>query len=207
MPGYTLSDPSGNPISFDVPYNTGIDAINPEAVARAFQTQKIADAQKAVSAAIQFQGLRGYSQALKSGEPAEKALAKYGPMMFYQNPTAFGPAVRSVAPPAPMIRSAPRGEFVQIDPRTGSVKQLRAPTAPVEKPKTFNAAVGVDLLGRVSRLPMDEKQFKNFMAKAPDELKTNAVNVAISDMLPPKTNAPASTNRTALKILSIRRRE
>jgi len=97
---YTLTDPqTGRPMQFDVPYNTGMEALNPEAIANVYRTQKLRDAEKAVSAAIQFQGLRGYQEALKAGEPAEKALTKYGPMMFYSRPTAFGPAVRALSPP------------------------------------------------------------------------------------------------------------
>src|SRR6185436_3657981 len=61
--------------------------------------QQIDDAQKVLAAAIQFQGQRGYQQALKSGEPAEKAMAKYGPMIFYKTPQAFGPAQRALNPP------------------------------------------------------------------------------------------------------------
>lgn len=96
-PSVTLSDPSGQPLQFNVP--APAMGINPQAIQNLFETQKMEDAEKALSAAIQFQGLRGYQQALKSGEAAEKAMTKYGPMMFYQRPTAVGSAIRSVTPP------------------------------------------------------------------------------------------------------------
>ncbi len=83
------------------PQDFGMSSINPQAVAEWYRTQKIEDADRAVSSAIQFQGLRGYQQALKSGESAEKALAKYGPMMFYSRPQAFGPSVRALTPKPP----------------------------------------------------------------------------------------------------------
>lgn len=127
------------------PPDYGMGSINPAAVAELYRTQKIADAEKAVSAAIQFQGLRGYQQALKSGEPAEKALARYGPMMFYSKPQALGPSVRAVTPPQinpnqaaalefrkqqaalppkPIYRAGPGGSTVRINPQDDSVKTL-----------------------------------------------------------------------------------
>lgn len=124
--------------------DAGMGAVSPQAIARAFQTQKIADAERAVAAAIQFQGMRGYQQALKAGEPAEKALTRYGPMMFYQRPAAFGPAVRAVTPPRmtpyqqfqkeqalkPQVRAIPGGGVVTVDRDKGTVKVLREPVTP-----------------------------------------------------------------------------
>lgn len=81
------------------PDRSGMGGIDRNAVMQMFQEQQIEDAQKVLAAAIQFQGQRGYQQALKSGEPAEKAMAKYGPMIFYKTPQAFGPAQRALRPP------------------------------------------------------------------------------------------------------------
>jgi hypothetical protein len=64
-------------------------------------SQQRADvALKAIDAAIQFQGMRGYQQALKDGQPAEKAMTKYGPMIFRNRPGAFGSSVKALTPPS-----------------------------------------------------------------------------------------------------------
>lgn len=200
-----LRDPStGHPIQFNVPAPTisgGMESIDPAAIARAYQARNIEEAEKAVTAAIQFQGLRGYQQALQSGEPAAKALTRYGPMMFYQRPAAFGPAVRAVTPPkpaAPMIRAVPGGGFVRIDPETDAVKVIRQPTPTQPKPDKFSAAVGLDplMMNPPSRLSMTEPQFRRFMETAPPQLKTNTINTTIERMLAPTstaTNAPIAT--------------
>jgi len=80
------------------PPNYGMSSMNPEAVRALYQNSKIEDANKAMSAAIQFQGLRGYQEALKQGESAEKALTRYGPMMFYSKPSAIAPMMKATMP-------------------------------------------------------------------------------------------------------------
>lgn len=77
--------------------NSGMDL--PRSFLDSLSQQPVDVALKAVDAAIQFQGLRGYQQALKGGEPAEKAMAKFGPMIFRKTPQALGPAMRSLTPP------------------------------------------------------------------------------------------------------------
>lgn len=47
------------------------------------------DIAKAEALAVQFQGVRGYKQAIDSGIPAKDAMAKYGPMMFFTKPSAI----------------------------------------------------------------------------------------------------------------------
>jgi len=180
---YTLTDPqTGRPMQFDVPYNTGMEALNSEAIANVYRTQKLRDAEKAVSAAIQFQGLRGYQEALKAGEPAEKALTKYGPMMFYSRPTAFGPAVRAVRPPQltpyqeavleerkqkalqppPLdIRSGERGEIVGVNRATGEVRMLKEGSPALLKPPPLS-------LDQKAEAALATKQFQ----KASEELES-----------------------------------
>lgn len=77
----------------------GMEGLNPRGVDQLFREQPVDVALKAVEAAIQFQGMRGYQQALKDGQPAEKAMARFGPMIFRKTPQAMGPAVRSLTPP------------------------------------------------------------------------------------------------------------
>jgi hypothetical protein len=76
----------------------GMEGINPRFIDQLSQ-QPVDVALKAADAAIQFQGLRGYQQALKNGVPAEKAMAKFGPMIFRKTPQALGPSIRSLTPP------------------------------------------------------------------------------------------------------------
>lgn len=212
----TLNDPrTGRPIQIDVPAPGPMD-INPQAIQRLFETQKLEDAQKALSMAIQFQGVRGYQEALKSGEPAEKALTRYGPMMFYQRPSAFGPAVRAVTPPTitpyqqqildersrrssqPHVRSIPGGGFVSINPTNQAVTTIREPTESSSgSPSKFNAVVDFDRMRNPIRLPMTGDQFRNFMETAPPRLQTNSVNTTISRMLQPPSTSATGTNASA----------
>lgn len=87
---------------FDVPDMTGL---NRNALAQIFRDNKTEEALKYVEASIQMQGQRGYQNALKNGDAAEKAIAKYGPMMFYRSPNAFAPSVKALTPP-PVIPNA-----------------------------------------------------------------------------------------------------
>lgn len=200
-----ITDPvTGRQRSVEVRYDEGMDSVNPQAVARLFETQKLEDAEKAMSAAIQFQGVRGYQQALKAGEPAEKALTRYGPMMFYQRPSAFGPAVRAVTPPQmtpfqqatieerkkragnPMIRPIPGGGFVSINPANQSVTTIRQPT---ESPgATISPAAA-------SRMSVDALMTGDPMNLSPQlqEITRAGVSNALRRIQPPAgptTNSP-----------------
>lgn len=212
-----LTDPvTGQRRSVEVRYDEpgGMGDINPQAVNQLFQTQKMEDAEKALSAAIQFQGLRGYQQALKSGEAAEKAMTRYGPMMFYQRPAAVGSAIRSVTPQVispyqrevidarkqsaarPQIRSIPGGGFVSINPTNQAITTVREPT--LASPKV-TPVVANDILHGPQRLPMTGEQFQSFIETAPPELRTNAVNSAINQMLKPATAAPGSATNEVIR--------
>lgn len=109
------------------PPDYSMGSINPAAVEALYRTQKIEDAEKAVAAAVQFQGLRGYQQALEKGEPAEKALARYGPMMFYSKPQSFAPSVRALTPP-------------QINPNQEAALNFRREMADRPKPMNISGA-------------------------------------------------------------------
>ena len=56
------------------PDHTGMGGINPAYVEWEMQNRPVDEARKAVDAAVQYQGLRGYQEALKNGETAEKAV-------------------------------------------------------------------------------------------------------------------------------------
>lgn len=200
--GYTLQDPAtGRPLEFNVPA-VQEGEVDPRALARLFQGRKIAEAEKAMAAAIQFQGLRGYQNALESGKPAAEALTRYGPMMFYTRPQAFGPAMRAIAPPPPqdMIRSIPRGGIVGINRTNNQVTTIRPQEPVVRAPRRFNVAADVDPFGlrEPSRLSMTGEEFGQFMQTAPPQVRTNAVNLAIQRMISPPaaTNAPVTPSPT-----------
>lgn len=71
-----------------------------ESIQGAFQSMPMREAERAVSAAIQFQGMRGYQQSLQAGESAETALARWAPLMFYSHPAAVSTTMRSMRAPA-----------------------------------------------------------------------------------------------------------
>lgn len=108
----------------------GMEGINREAVNRLFQEQPADVAMKAIEAAVQFQGLRGYQQAIKNGEAPEKALVKYGPMIFNKQAGAFGPSMKAITPPpnavwSPATNGAP-GAFTM----PGHMPLVPQPTGP-----------------------------------------------------------------------------
>lgn len=188
----------------------GGDSVDPAALAQLFQNRKIKEAEQAMSAAIQFQGLRGYQQALESGKPAAEALTKYGPMMFYSRPQSFGPAVRAVTPPSltpyqeatikhresqsqrPLIRTVPGVGLVSVNPTNQAVTTIQPSSS---KPRTFPTVVdpGIPGLTPQSRVPMTGEEFNSFMLNAPPQARTNAVNTAIQRMIQP-TEDSTGTN-------------
>lgn len=200
-----LTDPiTGQRRSVEVRYDEpgGMGDINPQAVNQLFQTQKMEDAEKALSAAIQFQGLRGYQQALQKGEAAEKAMTRYGPMMFYQRPTAVGSAIRSVTPPqmTPFQQATidERKRRALIPPQMTPYQQATIDERKNRSPRV-TPIVSEDILHGPQRLPMTGEQFQSFIETAPPELRTNAVNSAISQMLKPATAAPSSATNEVIR--------
>lgn len=157
---------------------SGMEGLNPRGVDQLFREQPVDVALKAVDAAIQFQGVRGYQQALKDGVPAEKAMAKFGPMMFRKTPQAMGPAVRSLTPP--VARPTSTLDQARID------EMKRRGLIP-PKPDVRNAAGGLYQINpdgtvteRVPR-PPDASQF---------ETQTRKV-----DAVPGAPAVPASSGR------------
>lgn len=137
--------------------DSGMEGLNPRGVDQLFREQPVDVALKAVEAAIQFQGMRGYQQALKDGQPAEKAMARFGPMIFRKTPQAMGPAVRSLTPPVARPTSALDQARIDEIKRKGGL-----PT----KPDVRNAAGGLFRIksdGTVETLverPPDASQFE-----------------------------------------------
>lgn len=130
------------------PYS--IERIDRNALLRTFQEHPVDEATKHITQAIQFQGHRGYQKAIQDGVPPEKALARYGPMMFYRAPQAFAPAVKALTPPVMTPYQTARlglerermnkpvavpqnkffksgGDIVSIDPQTGEVVKRITP--------------------------------------------------------------------------------
>jgi hypothetical protein len=64
--------------------------LDPRMMQEAYSTLPIAEAERAVGAAIRFQGLRQYQADLKSGMAADQALARNAPMMFWQASGSMG---------------------------------------------------------------------------------------------------------------------
>jgi hypothetical protein len=133
---------------FDVPDMTGL---NRNALAQIFRDNKTEEALKYVEAAIQMQGQRGYQNALKSGEAAEKAIAKYGPMMFYRSPNAFAPSVKALTPP-PVI---PNAAWNSANTNTGAPGyfQLGKGGVNVPRPSTTPQNKVMNVRGGLYRVP------------------------------------------------------
>lgn len=153
--------------------DSGMEGLNPRGVDQLFREQPVDVALKAVEAAIQFQGMRGYQQALKDGQPAEKAMARFGPMIFRKTPQAMGPAVRSLTPPVARPTSALDQARIDEIKRKGGL-----PT----KPDVRNAAGGLFRIksdGTVETLverPPDASQFETQTRKveAVDEIPASS---------------------------------
>lgn len=90
-PSAAAQQPSGG--QYQLPEGLG------QSIQGAFASMPMREAERAVSAAIQFQGMRGYQQSLQAGESAETALARWAPLMFYSHPAAVSSTMRSVRQP------------------------------------------------------------------------------------------------------------
>lgn len=219
-PELFTSPTTGQQRMLETRYDSGAANINPQALQRLFETQKVEDAQRAMSAAIQFQGLRGYQQALQEGKPAAEALTRYGPMMFYSRPQAFGPAMRAITPPtitpyqkavlAEREKRANQPQF-RIVGGAGGVYNPTNQSFNVIQPapeKPVSAAVERSLPGLPSaRVSMTPTQFRSFIQTAPPQVRTNAVNLALQQMLQPSQQIlpPAGTNVPVKKRLRFNR--
>ena len=82
---------------FDTP---DMGTIDQTAIAENIKNFGVEEAMKGIEAAVQFQGIRGYQQALKSGESAEKAMARFGPMMFARHPRDYATIMKALTPAA-----------------------------------------------------------------------------------------------------------
>lgn len=159
-----------------------------KAVQENIQNMGVEQALKATEAAIQFQGQRGYQQALKNGETAEKALTKYGPMMFYRTPQAFGPSVRALTPPTLTPYQKARIEMDKATPihvgqglykldAQGKPVTIVAPPKPKEETGRF--VIDEPLPGYPpSTVRIPPRAFAEQMDTLPPYARTNAANVA-----------------------------
>lgn len=163
------------------------DILNPIGVRRLFEEQKPDVALKAIEAAIQYQGLRGYQQALKNGEAADKAMARYGPMIFRKTPQAMGPAIRAMTPPV-------------MTPYQQSQANLAREKFDYSRTNTAASAKGMPdyVIERTSTKPNPDLQSAT---KVPF---INTTNYTTRTVLPrsvaPKPAAPAATNAPSARV-------
>jgi hypothetical protein len=76
------------------------DQLDPRMMQEAYSKLPIAQAEKAVAAAIRFQGMRGYQEDLRNGVAADQALARHAPMMFWQSPgSTMTSMMKAMTPP------------------------------------------------------------------------------------------------------------
>jgi hypothetical protein len=62
----------------------------------AFQSFPVDQAGKAIEAAVRYQGQRGYQLDIQGGMPADRAMAKWGPLLFHSAPGAMSTAMRGL---------------------------------------------------------------------------------------------------------------
>jgi hypothetical protein len=62
----------------------------------AFSNLPVDQAGKAIEAAVRYQGQRGYQLDIQGGMPADKAMAKWGPLLFHSAPGAMSTAMRGL---------------------------------------------------------------------------------------------------------------
>ena len=159
----------------DVP---DMGAIDQAAIAENIKNFGVEKAMKGIEAAIQFQGMRGYQQALKNGESSEKAMVRFGPMIFHKQAQAFAPTMKALTPPAVKPNAVWNPATNGIPANWSLPGQLpREPRAPVtERESEF--IVGADMLGQQQKVRMKPSQFAAALPNLPDVAKTNAVNLA-----------------------------
>ncbi len=154
--------------------------VNPEYIKWAYQYHKIKEANDAIAAATQFQGIRGYQESVKAGDAPEKAMAKWGPMIFAQKPGALAGMIKQITPPVSTPHQAAQealarerfefakkkpvapvhvgGGLYSVNPATGKYEALTAPP-----PKVDEA-----VKSRRSLLESRIKTTRNLIARAPD---------------------------------------
>lgn len=109
-------------------------------IERAYQNLPLAQAEQAITAATQYQGVRTYQRLLDQGVPAAEALQKAGPMMFFSGSRGAG-----LSGAAAMLRqSEPKPEY-QFVPGTDVA------------PATFQAPGQKPVVVNRSALPLAEK--------------------------------------------------
>jgi len=174
------------------PDNSGMEGLNPRFL-ESLSQQPVDVALKAVDAAIQFQGLRGYQQALKNGVPSEKAMAKFGPMIFRKTPQALGPSIRALTPPAARPTSALDQARIDEMKRKG----LLPPSLRSASPGSWV----IDASGKVvQKVPSaaqtraEGEQFDTVTEKYPVETVPPDITPARGRFNPFVANTPAVTN-------------
>lgn len=121
---------------------------------RATADLPINQAEQAVTTALKFQGIRGYQKDLANGEDANKALAKWAPIMFTQpHAASLGQAasmVRATAtPPSKLVDVG--GVLYRSNP-DGTVTALTPPKVTAPKTNPFDLQEHRALLGQIAAL-------------------------------------------------------
>jgi len=92
-------------------------------IEQAYKNLPIDKAQQAISAAMQYQAMRGYQADLQSGKPADQVLARWAPMMFGKMGAAGG-----MTGAASMIRATqPKPDFKYVPGAEGEPASFQAP--------------------------------------------------------------------------------
>lgn len=92
------------------------------------------------AAAVRYQGMMEYQQALKAGLPPDEALRVTAPKMFYRHPEGMAGAIRAMTP-RPAVQPMPAGQavkfdgesFIETQDRFGQKHYTHVPRAPVQK--------------------------------------------------------------------------
>lgn len=124
-------------------------------------------AQKAMVAAMKFQGQRGYQADLAAGKSAGEALAKWAPMLFYDRPATFAPAVRQAFTP-----QRPASRWVPPDPATGAPGHFESGVGTIHVPP----ATATPRAAKEGVLTPVEKDDLSYAEREADKLQTKQEN-------------------------------
>lgn len=100
----------------------GVGDMDWDMIERSYGNLPIAEAQKAINAAMQYQAMRGYKSDLESGKPAAEALSRWMPLMIAK------PGGGNLAGVASMIRATqPKPNFAFVPGQNGAPPTFQAP--------------------------------------------------------------------------------
>lgn len=184
-PSASAQQPSGG--QYQLPEGFG------ESIQGAFQSMPMREAERAVSAAIQFQGMRGYQQSLQAGESAETALARWAPLMFYSHPAAVSTTMRSLRQPT---MTPYQQESLGLARQRLEMEKAKPPMTPYQEAQIGLSKQRLDILGqRTQEAASRRSEYqRNYLLRREAAAAEKALQNALDRKRDPEETIPKPTD-------------